>query len=590
MAAAFFCVWLLEYRARQNNAGAAFLWVARNPFAYICTAGIMFFVILLFYGIFRKLFLSIGMVTAGILIIGYINIAKHSFRGVPVLPEDFALTDQAGTLTKFVDFGSIIRLIIAVFLTIILAIILDSLTKKFFQKEKVARKDRWWRRYLMMSRLAIVAVAVAGLLVTIKITKIWFRQDFVAWSQVVNYDKNGFLLGFVSNIDSEKYSQPDGYTEQKIKRIADRLVQKAKADTKRKALGSLDANILIVLNESFYDPEIIREYYDYTDTDVTPNLHNLQKTYPHGTMYSPEYGGGTANIEYAVLTGLTNYWLDPIPYTNFIVNKSSVPSVASFVNTNSLATATIHPFSGSMYKRDKVLPILGFDDFVTEEEFIHREKDGKSEYINDRSAYQETLDKLTESSEKMLISLITMQNHAPYSENEYSENKFEVGNVENTKEKSAIETYLTTVNNADKYLGEFIEKLNSFDEKTVVLFYGDHSAGVFPDLVSNEKKEAREITHKTPYFIYANFDLDSDTKDLPETTPNCLSNTLFNLLNVQKPTVFYLLDAVCEESPVLAKTYYEDGGPFASTAISEYELITYDLVVGNQWSLDILRK
>ena len=599
--AAFFCSFLLEYRARQNNAGATFSWIAGAPLVFLYSAVIMFFILLLAYGILRKTFLSIGIVAAAILVIGYIDITKYSFRGAPVLPEDFALSDQAGTLTKFVDVGDIIRLVIAVLLTLALAILLDYLTKKPLQREPAPKTNKWWRRYVVMSRIAIAAVAIVGLAATTGFIRhhpedesqriSFLKTDFIAWSQVMNYNTNGFLIGFIYNLNSEKFSQPGDYSEKRIDEIASQVEKSKSNDKTRKSLKDFDANIILVLDESFYDPAIIKEYYNYTGGDVTPNLHKLQKKYPHGAMYSPEYGGGTANIEYEILTGLTNYWLDSTPFTSLLSKKSTVPSIASFASDNGYYSMMIHPFSSAMYKRNIVLPSMGFKELITKDGgFQHAEKDGESDYVNDRSAYLETLDKLKETDKNALISLITMQNHAPYIKDEYGESKFKVTNVDDAEERDSIETYLMTLHNSDKYLGEFFEQLDKFEEKTVVLFYGDHSAGVFPKLIESKVKEERDLAHQTPYLIYANFDLGVAEQSLPTTTPNCLANTMFNLLGVEKPSVGYLLDKVCAQAPILARPYYEDKSPFASTEMSAYKLLTYDIVAGNQWSLAALGK
>ena len=41
-----------------------------------------------------------------------------------------------------------------------------------------------------------------------------------------------------------------------------------------------------------------------------------------------------------------------------------------------------------------------------------------------------------------------------------------------------IPTYFQSLHTSDKYLGEFIDGVKQLDKKVVVLFYGDHSAGL----------------------------------------------------------------------------------------------------------------
>ncbi len=609
-ASSFFLTWLVEYRHFINDAERAWGFLNERPEAFCYTSLIMFFILLGFYGVFRKVGITVATVTSLVLIIGYIHISKFNFRGTPLLPEDFQLGSQAGTLTRFIDPWQIVRLIIAVILVIILGKIFDRLTVKFLTCKREPFRNVWWRRYRLISRVAIIAVSVAGFLATTdfarnhenarEIQLAFLNSQFTDWNQTKNYEDNGFVIGFLYNVGELSLSEPDGYSAGKIAEIKEGLVVKKQIADETMNLASLkDAgyNIVLVLNESFFDPANVRNIYDYDGGDVTPNLHRLQESDKvlSGNMFSVDYGGGTANIEFEVLTGLTNYFLKTVPYTNLLPYQKSIPSIASFAKENGYITTAIHPFNGGMYKRDIVLPKMGFDNFIDESEFNFREKDGSSEYINDRSSYSQVIKALEESSEPQLISLVTMQNHAPYETDEYGENKFRVTNLPDGGEKNAIETYLMTMNLSDQYLGEFYDKIMALDEKTVVLFYGDHSAGVFPQVIESEEYAVSITARQTPYLLFSNFELKSEsvlaesasalrsTAELPTTTPNCLVNTMLNILNVKKPELYYLLDSVCSTEPILTDAYFDGAAPFMSSDLSAYELLSYDLTAGKQY-------
>ena len=577
----------------------------------------MFTMLGVVYGIIRKLFTSISIGAIAVLIIGYIHIAKYGFRGTPLFPEDFAFGSQAGTLTKYIDMSQVVRLIIAVILVLILGILLDRLSQKWLKRESSAPQNVWWRRYRIISRIAIISISICGFMITTdfirhhgkerEIPIPMLNSKFTEWNQVTNYSDNGFIIGFLYNTSKLIISEPSGYTEPRLVELGQSLsLQKTLDDSKRVNIANTDYNIIVILNESFYDPSIISDYYQYTGGDVTPNLHRIQKESLSGYMFSPDYGGGTANIEYEVLTGLTNYWFKTVPYTNLIPSKETVPSLASYMKSTGLHTATIHPFVGGMYKRDAVLPKLGFDEFIDIHGFSEIEKEGASEYANDRTAYGKTLDYIRNTPEKDFISLITMQNHAPSLRNEYGSSDFVITNVPEQSEKDSIETYLMTAHKSDQYLGEFIEKLKTFDEKTIVLMYGDHAPGVYPDVLENKDHKVSNLIRLTPYIIYANFDFQSgfdinSTKnstteadfsdvltgystELPVTTPNCLTNLMLNIFSLQKPSNYYLLDTVCKENPILTDVYFGNKSPFDSTELSAYNLLTYDLVAGKQYS------
>ena len=239
---------------------------------------------------------------------------------------------------------------------------------------------------------------------------------------------------------------------------------------------------------------------------------------------------------------------------------------------------------------------MGFDKFIDEQDFEFTEKDGISEYINDRSSYNQTLKVLEDSSEPQLISLITMQNHTPYFYEEYGKNKFYLSNVDPGFEKDVLETYLMTMNLSDQYLGEFYDKIMALDEPTVVLFYGDHSAGVLPRVIGSDDPAVSNIARQTPYLLFSNFEMKNapvlaksatalDSNELPTTTPNCLVNTMLNVLKVEKPALNYLLDSVCAEEPILTDAYFNGAAPFMSTELSTYEMLSYDIAAGKQYYL-----
>lgn len=596
--ASLFLTWLLEYRHFLNSAGDAWGFVFSRPLVFFYSALIMLFMLLLIYGIFRKIFLSIGMSAGLILIIGYIHISKFNFRGAPLFPEDFQLGSEAGTLTKFIDIGDIVRLVITVILCIALGILLDKITAKWLKHSSI-NSNVWWRRYRLVSRVAIILVAISGFMITTdfarnhsndRIIKLGFLDsEFIDWNQVQNYENNGFLLGFLYNMNQLEMPAPGGYAAEKLAEIKEDLTaEKTSSDVERKSLSDIDTNIVFILNESFYDPEaLVGDIYKIEGDDVTPNLHRIQREIPSGTMYSNDYGGGTANIEYEVLTGFTNYWFKTVPYTNLLPKQKKIPSIASFAKANGFETAVLHPFSGGMYKRDQVLPKMGFDELIFVNDFTHTRTYANSEYIDDGETYAELLDFLAKKDQRQLVSVVTMQNHAPYNVGLYGNPQFiasagENGEALTEDEKNSIETFLMTLHKSDEYLGELIEKLRNFDEKTVVVFFGDHSPGIFPQVIESENKAAIDSTRQIPYLIYANFDLEV-SKELPETTPNCLANTLLNSLNSEKPLSFYLLDDVCRENPILTDAYFGAEAPFMSTELSEYELLTYDQIAGAQY-------
>lgn len=620
--------WFLEYRYYMGSGGADEVWkfITSRTLVFLWSALILGTMLLILYGIVGRPFLTVSIASATILIITYIHLEKIALRGAPLLPEDFQLADQAGNLMNFVDVFSIIGLIISVIIIIAVGLILDHFVLPFWRVDskscegdkslassKISRLLNNPKGKLILSRLIIVVIGCCGFIATTSFIRNrngqnyddveWLRTQLVAWNQVENYDLNGFLIGFLYNCGKRDLSEPEGYSDSAISDLKNIYQSKKDDDTERTPLKDLDTNIVIILGESFGDPSLTDEYYRYTGGDITPNMHAIQRKYPSGYMYSPEYGGGTANIEFEIISQLSGYWANTVPYTDLVPVLGGITSVANF--TKSVAdysTSFIHPYSGNMYKRNLVKPIEGFDDFIDIDDFKNAAHDGNSIYINDLSSYEKVLEVLKESDEKQLVELVTMQNHVPYNSDTYDSYQFSVPDIDNESERKDLEVYLQTLHNADEYLGRFIKELDTLDERTVVLFYGDHSTGLFPRVYWSEDDSVSNLAHLTPYFIYTNFDAvvnakndhnglvdfkyaDATWNNLPTTTPNCLTNTLYNVLNLEKPVISYVLDDVCAETPILSSAYLRDQNPSDTSALRAYRLINYDILSGKQYWL-----
>lgn len=598
--AAIALTWFLQYRYFINNIDLTWGFVWGRPAVFWYNALLMLLILLFLTGLTRRPAIAAGITWSFFIILTYIHINKFNSRGAPLLPEDFTLAGEAEILTKFIDVGALVRMIIAVILVLFLSVLLNWYINKKFELPELRRgKQKWWEKSGLVSRIVIVVISSILFLNLTEFVRHhngqryedipWLNSQLVAWNQVRNYDYNGFILGFLYNLQKLKLTPPDGYDEAKMLEISAKYQKLAKSNNKERVdLSDEDVSIVIVLNESFIDPSVefngyrFEDYYQHTGGEILPSLRAIQAKYPSGLMYSTDYGGGTANIEFEVLTGLTNYWINTVPYTDLIPKTDDIPSIASFFKNKGYLTTAIHPFNGTMYKRNIALRSFGFDEYITELEMSYTEKEGKSEYINDRSAYRQTLDVLNSSEKNQLVALITMQNHLPYNADTYEETQFTVTNTNLEEGRiSEIEVYYQMLHNSDKYLGEFISELDSMDKKVVVLFFGDHSAGIFNLTNDNEEKGARDLSRLTPYFVYSNYGAVEKTA-LPTTTPNCLSNTLLNLLNSKKPNSLYLSDRVCAETPILANAWFDNEAPFRTTALSEYELVTYDLLGGKQ--------
>ena len=487
LSTAVLIMFFVEWRFFGNDFGrAAEFAFLESPRVFFYNVLLLFFIELIIAGLFRAAWTGAGVTFILAIIISYVNVSKYNFRGQPLLPEDFMLADQTGTLTKFIDFGSLIRTILACLIAVELTLLLNRLSRRLFKKKET--EEGFLRKNLRYLRIIMVVVGVLGFIFGTDFVRNrsgernveidWLDTTLVAWNQQLNYEKNGFILGFMYNWNKFEVAEPEGYSKEKISEIKEKYATEEEPDKVK--LEDLDVNIVTVLNESFFDPNVLSEYYPYSrnselsensmgvpvTNDVIPTVRSLiskdkkSKYFATGQMYSTDYGGGTANIEFEVDTAMTNFWVNTVPYVDLLPHIDSVPSMASFAKEAGYDTVAIHPFNGGMYKRNIALSKEGFDQFITEDEMEFKEQDDNRQYINDRSAYKETLKILEEYEEKTYVSLITMQNHAGYGGEDYSTRSYILSEAPKTgedrspfseDEKNMVEIYLETLHNSDLF-------------------------------------------------------------------------------------------------------------------------------------------
>ncbi len=607
----FIFTWFILWRQNLCELEPTQDFINSKPALFAYSWIIVFLLMAIIASLTWRVFFTIGISFSIASIISFINIQKFTMRATPLVPEDFLMADQAGNITQFVDFWSIVRLVAGVILIMIGVIFLEICADRVIGRDK--RGLAWWDRFAFVPRASFFMASLAAFSlishpVLVREAPEWLEgADLVGWNQAENYLKNGFIIGFLYNFGRLSVDPPDDYSEETMREIAQKYQDMKKADEKnprsnRRPIDEIAENIIVILDETFYDPELLTKYYSHRGGDPLPNLRQIFRDYPSGYMYSPEYGGGTANVEFEVQTGLSNYWANSMPYVNSIPKTHGVLSVANWAKNLGFKTTAIHTYDGTMYKRNWVYPLIGYDTFIDEDLMTHTEKENLSLYINDRSVFLEVLDLLEENDEPQMIAAVTMQNHSPYNIAQYPELNYALTDVDSV----FLECSFESLHYADQYVGEFLEALDNLDEPTVVLWFGDHAAGLLDLYTQSEDKADRDLAHLTPYFIYANFDIESQYTstevaemnaesgfefpanferniDLPVVSPNCLQNTMYDILDAEKPALFYLVDEVCKEVPILTLAFLGNTILEQTEALHDYELVNYDVLGGEQY-------
>ena len=543
----------------------------------------------LFVGIFRNWRISMGILFSLATIVMYINTEKMASRNTPFLPEDLAMSGEAGGLASMINFGRFSNMLFMIVVIIIITIIVNKISKKiwhfkFSKKQKIA---------IFIPQIALILICAHFLnLYTLEIRNLSGKGTFIKvenletsidfTDQAYNYRTNGFILATISNLQTKTQKQPEGYSKEAVQKIVQKYQKIAEENNKnRKKLSDEKVNVVYVMSESFIDPKLGKHLYDYGNKEPIPYTQEIKKSQSSGWAASSEYGGGTANVEFEALTGLSNFFLNSIPYTSIVSTNKDTPSIVKNFNENGYKTIAMHPYNRHMYRREVVYPNLGFQEYKSADNFKNNSKIDNSKYISDESAFNEVLAELKNSQKPKFIHLVTMQNHMPYEENAYSEHNFSVNakNGANPENAKTIQAYLEGISHSDKAMKNFLSEIKKLNEKTIVVFWGDHWPGIYGEMF--EKELNKNDIRRTPLFVYSNFE--KEKKDLG--TSSLIYNQILALNSFDsKLSAFqYLLSDLREKYPALTKQFVKTDEK--SDILKDFEIIEYDILSGNKYSL-----
>ncbi|WP_010500765.1 LTA synthase family protein [Paenibacillus elgii] len=320
-------------------------------------------------------------------------------------------------------------------------------------------------------------------------------------------------------------------------------------------------NIIILLSEAFWDITQIKSL--QFSEDPAPMFHALQEKFTHGTLLSPMFGGGTANVELEVLTGHSMRFFpeDSTPYEQYI--KQPTASLASLLAGQGYKTTAISPFYHWFFNSSEVYKHLGFSRFISLEYFNPDEYVGP--YIGDHAVVRRIIEETERNPGPDFIFANTMENHYHYWPGKFKKNHIEVkGNMSNAVTGIA-ETYAQGLSGADRALQELIMHFSRVKEPTIIVFFGDHLPSLEKLLVYKESKyisgeddpDFLEKMHNTPVVVWSNY-LPKEAKEELHMSPSFLGPYILNLAKRPGSPYTDFLSDLYRKMPVLPpKTYYE---------------------------------
>lgn len=399
-----------------------------------------------------------------------------------------------------------------------------------------------------------------------------------------NCKNNGILFCFIDDFKNLRFPIPSGYNQPTINNIYSNLKPENLISEKLKS-NKLDnkVNVVIILSEALWDATKLPQT-KYSQ-DPIKNIRSDIKS----TLISPVYGGSTANVEFEILTGLSNYFLnDRYPY-NQLINQD-MPSLFSLFKEQGYLTTAIHPFKKSMYNRPIVYQHFGVDKFTAMEDMSSYEIAGS--YISDKSFTQEIVNQFESTNQPQFIFALSMQNHMPYIANSFSNHQITIESPLIEGNQSTLQTYIDGINLSNQSYKTLKETLQKSSKPTIVIFYGDHlpylnndfsvykKLGFIPQNQSNWSTSDYQNMYTTPISVWANFKTNLNINS--SLSPNFLSLEILKLANINPKYQFSFLQTLSQTDTVLNKHLIPK---FSTQQLNDYELIQYDIMIGKQYGI-----
>lgn len=437
------------------------------------------------------------------------------------------------------------------------------------------------------------------------------------WNGLADSTNNGPVVNFLRLAHTKTMDKPDGYSQETMKRISQKYAEQANQLNQTRSENMTDNTVIMVLSETFSDPTRVPGV-SFSE-DPMPNIRHVKAQTTSGLMLSPGYGGGTANIEYQALSGLSmaNYSSTlSIAYQQLVPSLKWAPTLNQAWNKANGKGSSIafHAYNRNMYFRDLNYKKFGFSKFYATDgtpQLKGLQPLDSAWYASDESFYSEVLKKISSSDKKKFYQVVTMQNHMPY-ENFYPDNQFKDEDTSSNlqdDEKQNIETYTKGLSYTDQATAEFLNQLNHIDRPITVVFYGDHLPGIYSTAYSS--KDNILGLHETDYFIWSNDASKSSGTKLDDassayTSSNYFSAQLASHLNAKVSPYLAFLTKMHETIPAISipssaggnadePVYLDAAGnrinnkqlsKEAKTMLHDYQLIQYDMSVGKNYLKD----
>lgn len=603
------------------------MWTDGN-FVFVLNVILVALLYLMLLMLFNRFWTASIVILAVGIIVAAIEHFKVEIRYEAILPADLGfLGSNTGNMLTFIPAGAHVTILVALGAFAVLLALILVLRHFDGRKGRMIRTDNLSlnltsRLILLLLPILVFALYCIHVSTTDSLANKFSRalgDTPSMWDSVYDAQRNGPLVAFTRQLTPKIMDKPSNYSEETMKKVAARYQKEAETINASRTNNLTDSTVVYVLSESFSDPSRVPGL--KTNKDSMPNIRKIKAGTTSGLMLSSGYGGGTANLEYMGLSGLSMANFESSlssPYQQLVPSQHWTPTINQLwgAPVNSLG---YHPYESSMYSRATNYKKFGFSHFYTltgPDVIKYQDKIDESPYVSDKSSYDSALEGIKSGKTNKFIQIITMQNHMPYHE-WYENNGYTAESTTGTPlgddEQQSIETYQRGVEITDQATQEFLNELDALDKPVTVVFYGDHLPGIYSSASEDDNNSL--ALHLTDYFIWSNKASSSQgnkASDAAYSSPNFFVAQAADHMNAKvSPYLAFLTEMhskiAAMEPPVVNKIqgwdripegqniYLDQNGNPMSTddfdketkqLLADYKLIQYDITAGKNYLKD----
>lgn len=494
----FFIIWALILNfiieiGGRHSVLKALAHLFTRPQIFVLNASVIFLP-MVFGFLFKRRDFYMALVSILWLTLGMVNFILLFFRTTPLSTIDFAIVPAAlSMIDAYLSTFEIV--LVGVWVIAIIAGI-------FLCWKKLPKTDRNWKKSIIS-----VAVTVAVITATISVSVVIASKTNSFAMIKKAYNKWGFVYCFSRGFIDSGINKPDEYSEnildKSLKAVA--IPEKEEKDK---------PNVIFVQLESFFDVSYLKNF-TFTK-DSIPTFTKLKETCPSGLLTVPSMGGGTANTEFEIITGinLDFFGIGEYPYQT-IIKKQPCASVARTFKDKGYYTTAIHNHTAEFYNRNEVYPNLGFDKFIPVEYMDIDERNDLGWAMD--SIFLENIPEVMElTPERDFVFAVTVQTHGKYpSRPVYYDKNIYANLIEYNEEDEdmlySLNYYANEVKETDDVIAGLIEYFEDYHEPVAIVFYGDHLPAFE---ITDEDLDGINI-YQTEYCIWTNYkDLEPQKEDI----------------------------------------------------------------------------